>query len=67
MWKKTFCRYFLQAFRTTDILKEHTKDDFKINDKERTRMPTYDEYVRFKSYLRKIMSPFIIDAVLNPN
>ena len=30
-------------------------------------MPTYDEYVRFKSYLRKIMSPFIIYAVLNPN
>ena len=62
--RKNFCRYCLQAFRTADALKCHIKDYFKINFKQRIKMPRKGEYVRFESYERKIKSPFMIYAVL---
>ena len=43
-----FCRYCLKAFRTTKTMKYHIKDCFKINRKQRIKMPKYGEYVRFK-------------------
>ena len=60
--RKHFCRYYLQAFSTEEILKSHIKDCFKINGKQRIIMPKKGEYVKFKNYERKIKSPFIIYA-----
>ena len=37
--KKRFCCYCLQAFSTEEILKNHIKDCFKINGKQRITMP----------------------------
>ena len=51
--RKHFCRYSFQAFRRLDVLKCHIKNCFKINGKQRIKMPTKDEYVKFKSYERK--------------
>ena len=45
--RKHFCRYYLQAFSTKEILKLHIKDCFKINGKKRIKMPKKGEYVRF--------------------
>ena len=59
MWKKTR-RYCLQAFRKTDILRGYIKDCFKINGKQRVKMPTKGEYVKFKNYERKIKSLFML-------
>ena len=36
---ENFCRYYLQAFSTEEILKHHIKDSFKINGKQRIIMP----------------------------
>ena len=58
--RKHFCRYCLQASSTKEILKNHIKDCFKINGKQRIIMPKKGELVKFKNYERKIKSPFII-------
>ena len=54
--RKHFCRYFLHAFITEEILKRHIKDCFKINGKQTIK----GEYIKFKNFERKIKSPFII-------
>ena len=36
--KKHFCRYCLQAF-STELLKRHIKDCFKINEKQKIILP----------------------------
>ena len=36
--RKHFCRYWLQAFSTEEMLKIHIKDCFKINGKQRIKM-----------------------------
>ena len=51
--RKHFCCYCLQAFSTEKILKCHLKDCYKINGKQRIKMPKKDEYVRFKDYEKK--------------
>ena len=55
LWKYNFYCYSLQAFSTEEILniKCHIKDSFKINGKERIKMPKKGEYVRFKNFSRK--------------
>ena len=58
--KKRFCRYCLQVFRTTDKLKCHIKDFFKINGKQTIKTPKKRKYIRFKNFGRKIKSPFMI-------
>ena len=60
--RKHLCCYCLQAFSTEATLKSHIKDYFKINGKQRIKIPKKEEYVRFKNYKRKIKSPNIIDA-----
>ena len=37
--RKHYCRYCLEAFRTADALKTHIKNCFKINGKQRSKMP----------------------------
>ena len=49
-----YVKYYLQGFRTTDALKCHIKDCFKINGKQRVKMPSKGEYDKFKNYERKI-------------
>ena len=59
--RKHFCCYCLQAFSTEEILKCHTNDCFKLNGKQKIKMTTKGEYVRFKNYERNIIkSPFMI-------
>ena len=60
--RKHYCRYCLEAFRTADALKTHIKNCFKINGKQRSKMPKKKEYAEFKNYERKIKSPYIIYA-----
>ena len=60
--KKHFCRYYLHAFSTWEILKRHIKECFKINDKKRIIKHKKVESVTFKNYDREIKSPFIIYA-----
>ena len=48
--RKYFCRYCLQALTTAEILICHIKDCFKINRKQRIKMPKKCEYVRVKNY-----------------
>ena len=43
--RKYFCCYYLQTFSTEEILKCHIKDCFKINGKQRTKMPKKGEYI----------------------
>ena len=50
----------MQAFSTEEILKLHIKDYFEINGKQRIIIPKKCEYVKFKSYDRKIKPPFMI-------
>ena len=54
---KHFYRYCLQVFS-----KDHVKDCFTINCKQRIEIPKKGEYVRFKYYDRKIKWPFMIYA-----
>ena len=54
---KHVCRYCLQAFSTEEVLKCRVKDCFKINGKQKFKMPKKGEYVRFKNYERKIKLP----------
>ena len=60
--RKHFCWYCLQAFSTEEILKLHIKDCFKINGKQRIKIPKKGEYVNFKNFERKIKLPFMIHA-----
>ena len=60
--RNRFCRCFLQAFSTEEILKRHIKDSFKTNDKQKIIMPKNGEYIRLKNYEKKIKSPFMVDA-----
>ena len=48
--------------RTEEISKCHNKNCFKINGKQRIIAPKKSEYVKFKSYERKIKSQLIIYA-----
>ena len=43
-------------------MKCHIKDCFKINDKQRIKIPKQGEYVTLKNYERKIKSPLMINA-----
>ena len=54
--------FMIIHFSAEEILKHHVKDCFKINDKQRIKMPKKGECVRFKNYKRKIKSPFMIYA-----
>ena len=49
-----FFLLLLASFRTTDVLKYNIDDCFKINGKQKIRMPMKGEYVKFKNYERKI-------------
>ena len=57
--RKYFCRYCLLAFRTVDVFKCHITNCFKINGKQKMKMPTKGEYVKFKIYERKIKPSFM--------
>ena len=57
-----FFHYCLHAFSTEEISKSHNKDCFKINNKQRVIVLKIDEFVKLKSFERKIKSPFIIYA-----
>ena len=48
MMKK--CRYCLQTFSIEEILKNHIKDCFKINGKQRIIMPKKSDFIKFKNY-----------------
>ena len=37
--RKYFCHYSLYAFITEEIFKRHIKDSFKINGKQKIKMP----------------------------
>ena len=52
----------LQAFNIEEIIQFHINDCFKIDGKQRIRMPKQGEYVRFKNSERKIKLPFMIHA-----
>ena len=60
--RKHFCCYCLHAFITKEIFERHIKDCFKINGKQAIKMPKKVEYVKFKSFERKIKSSFMIYA-----
>ena len=38
-WKKTFCHYCLQGYRTAETLRCHMKYCFKISGKQRIKIP----------------------------
>ena len=48
--RKHFFHYYFQPFSREEILKCHIKDCFKINGKQRIKMPKKGEYVRFKIF-----------------
>ena len=52
----------MKDFSTEEILKHHVKNYFKINGKQRIKMPRKDEYVKFRNFERKIKFPFMICA-----
>ena len=56
--RKYFCRYYMQALRTAEKLTCQIKDCCKINGK--VKMLKKGEYIKFKSYERKIKLPFMI-------
>ena len=60
--RKYFCRYYLHAFITEDILKRHIKGCFKTNSKQTIKMSKKGEYVKFKNFERKIKFSFMIYA-----
>ena len=57
--RKHVCRYCLQGFGTAETLTCYIKDFFKINGKQKIKMPNKGKY-RLKNYERKIKSPFMI-------
>ena len=60
---KHVCRYFLKGFGTAETLTCYIEDFFKINGKQKIKMPNKGKY-RLKNYERKIKSPFMIYVVL---
>ena len=60
--RKKFCHYCLHASTTEEILKRDIKDCFKINAKQTIKMPKKGEYVKFKTFERKIKPPLMIYA-----
>ena len=52
--KKHFCCYCLQAFSTEEILKCCIKGCFRINGKQKIKVPKKGEFVKIKKYERKI-------------
>ena len=58
--RKYFCCYCSHAFITEEILKRLIEDCFKINGKQKIKMPNKGEYVKFKNFERKINSPSMI-------
>ena len=58
--KKTYFRYCLQFFSIAEILKSHTNDSFKINDKQIINILKKDKYFRFTNYEKKINLAFKI-------
>ena len=52
----------MQLFTTTKLLERYVNDCFQINGKKIFKMAKKDETVKFKIYIRKIKSPFIIYA-----
>ena len=60
MWKKHYCRYFLHAFITGEILKCYIKDCFNVNGKETIKKPKKGECVKLRNFERKIKSPFMV-------
>ena len=59
--RKHFHCYCLQAFSAEEALKCHVKDCFKINGKQRVRIPQRGEYVD-SNIMREIKSPFVFYA-----
>ena len=51
--RKHFCPYCLHAFSTAELLKSQFNFCFKINDKQRIKMPQKGKYVILKNYERK--------------
>ena len=51
--RKNFYFIVYGAFRTVEKLKCQIKDCFKVNCKQRIKMPKNGEYVRFKNYERR--------------
>ena len=51
--ENSFCYYCLQSFRTTEKLKCHIKDCFKINSKQTIKMPVKGEYIKFNNFSKK--------------
>ena len=58
--RKHFCRYYLQAFSTEEILKRHIKDCFTINGKQRINISKKGKYIKFLNFEIKIKSLFMI-------
>ena len=54
-----FCPYCLQAFSSEEILNCHINVCFKINGKQKIKVPIKGQYVRFKNYERKIKLLFM--------
>ena len=46
--RKHFRRYCLQAFNTEETLKQHIKDCFKLNSKQKIIMPKKGKYVNIQ-------------------
>ena len=65
--RKHLCRHCLQVFSSDEILKCHSNSDsedcFKINGKQRIKMPTKGEYIKLKNCERTIKTPFMIYAI----
>ena len=57
----------MQPIRTSDALKCQIKECFKVNRKQRIKIPKKREYVRFKNFERKIKSPFRIYTAFESN
>ena len=57
--RKHFCGYCLQVFSTAEILKSHVKDCFKINDKQKIKMPKkcYESEQVNHTYFESILLP----------
>ena len=68
--RKHFCRYCLQSFSTSEILKRHFKDCFETNGKQRIKARKKGKYVKFKNFKRKIKSTFMthtgLESILVP-
>ena len=58
--RKYFCCYFLLSFSTAQILKRHANDCFKINDKQKIEIVQKVKTLKFKNYMKKIKSQFMI-------